>query len=151
MGPPVVVFLDASAISYLLEGDAATRASVQATLAALRERGDPPLLAVSALSRVECRVRPLRDSDEALLRRYEDFFTDPGLIVIALDAVVLDRAAELRAHRRLRTPDAFAGSLVAGNRPAGIFRNRRPGPRRCTRSTRASCRGQMSISRMGGG
>ena len=63
------------------------------------------MLAVSALSRLACRVRPLREDDDVLLRRYDDFFADPGLRVIALDTVVLDRATELRARWRLMIGD----------------------------------------------
>jgi len=112
-----VVFLDASAIIYLLEGDATTRSAVRDTLATLRpSTGEVPLLAASALSRLECRVRPLREGDQGLLERYEAFFSDPGLAMIALDETVLDRAAELRAHCRLRTPDALqAASLLVAD------------------------------------
>lgn len=111
-----MVFLDASAIIYLLEGDAAAQAAVRETLASLRTPRPSSPLAVSALSRLECRVRPLRDGDQALLERYDTFFADPGLVVIALDTAVLDRAAELRAHVRLRTPDALqAASLLVAD------------------------------------
>lgn len=111
-----MVFLDASAIIYLMEGDTVARAAVHEALAELRVPGEPPPLAVSALSRLECRVRPLREGDDALLARYEAFFEDPGLVVIALDTTVLDRAAELRDHGRLRTPDALqAASLLVAD------------------------------------
>lgn len=110
------MFLDASAIIYLMEGDGATQAAVRRSLAALRQPGRTPPLAVSALSRLECRVRPLREDDRSLLERYEAFFADPGLAVIALDTDVLDRAAELRARYRLRTPDALqAASLLVAD------------------------------------
>lgn len=108
------MFLDASAIIYLMEGDDSTRTAVRETLAKLRAQEYSPLLGVSALSRLECRVRPLRENDAALLESYDRFFSDPGLIVIALDVDVLDRAAELRAKYGLRTPDALqAASLLA--------------------------------------
>ena len=112
-----MVFLDASAIIYLLEGDATVQAAVRDTLDTLRSAAaETPLLAVSALSRLECRVRPLRDGDQALIDRYDAFFADPGLAVIALDEAVLDRAAELRARCRLRTPDALqAASLLVAD------------------------------------
>jgi len=61
-------------------------------------------------------VRSLRNANQALIDRYEEFFVDPGLMVIALDEAVLDRAAELRARCRLRTPDALqAASLLASD------------------------------------
>ena len=109
-----MVLLDASVIIYLLEGNSVTRASVQEVLRGLMTDNDPPLLAVSALSRLECRVRPLREGNAPLLERYDTFFDDPGLLVVPLDAAVVDRATELRARYRLRTPDALqAASLLA--------------------------------------
>lgn len=112
-----MVFLDASAIIYLLEGDRTVQTAVRDTLDSLRPAtGETPILAVSALSRLECRVRPVRDGDQALIDRYDAFFADPGLAVIALDTAVLDRAAELRARHRLRTPDALqAASLLVAD------------------------------------
>lgn len=112
-----MIFLDASAIIYLLEGDAPAQAAVRDVLASLRGAGEQsPPLTVSALSRLECRVRPLREGNSELVDRYDAFFADPGLVVIALDTAVLDRAAELRAHVRLRTPDALqAASLLVAD------------------------------------
>lgn len=104
-----------------MEGDAVTQAMVRQTLAQLRHARSRPQLAVSALSHLECRVRPLRDADKALLRRYEAFFSDPGLAVIAMDGDVVDQATELRAYYRLRTPDALqAASLLVAD-PQGDF------------------------------
>lgn len=117
-----MVFLDASAIIYLLEGDATTRAKVRDTLATLRpSTGEVPLLAASALSRLECRVRPLREDNHGLLERYDAFFADPGLAMIALDDTVLDRAAELRAQCRLRTPDAMQAASLLVTDADGAF------------------------------
>ena len=65
----MLVLLDASAIIYLLEGDPETRQAVRDTLRSLHGEGDPPSLSVSALSRLECRVRPLREGDTASLER----------------------------------------------------------------------------------
>ena len=116
-----MILLDASAVIYLLEGDASTRQTVRRTLANLQGEGDPPPLAVSALSRLECRVRPLRENDTAALQRVDQFFGDPGLLTIALDIAVLDLATELRASHGLRTPDAIqAASLLVAD-PGGVF------------------------------
>lgn len=117
----MLAFLDASAIIYLLEGDARTRAAVRQVLKDLEFRDGTPALAISALSRLECRVRPLRESDAQTLEQLDTFFNDPGLSVIAVDTVILDKATELRAHHGLRTPDAIqAASLLAVN-PDGAF------------------------------
>ncbi|BAU56996.1 PIN domain-containing protein [Halorhodospira halochloris] len=116
------VFLDASAIIYLLEGDGQTRDATRQVLLEL-ERGsdETPVLMASALSRLECRVRPLRESDTQALERLDGFFDDPGLSVIALDTAVLDRATELRAQYRLRTPDAIQAACLLTVDPRGAF------------------------------
>lgn len=117
-----LVLLDASAVIYLLEGDAPTRDAVRRTLRGLdTAAGEPPALAVSALSRLECRVRPLRESNSQALERLDAFFDDPGLLVIGLDTVVLDKATELRAYYGLRTPDAMQAACLLAVDPEGVF------------------------------
>ncbi|WP_018994126.1 type II toxin-antitoxin system VapC family toxin [Thioalkalivibrio sp. ALgr1] len=117
----MLAFLDASAIIYLLEGDTRTRESVRQVLRNLEQSDGPPSPAVSALSRLECRVRPLRESNTRVLEQLDVFFGDPGLSVVALDMAVLDEATKLRAHHGLRTPDAIqAASLLAAD-PGGAF------------------------------
>ncbi|WP_018937047.1 PIN domain-containing protein [Thioalkalivibrio sp. ALJ24] len=117
----MLAFLDASAIIYLLEGDARTRESVRQVLRGLAQDQTPPALAVSALSRLECRVLPLRESNTPVLEQLDTFFSDPGLSVIALDAAVLDMATELRAHHGLRTPDAIQAASLLAIDPEGTF------------------------------
>jgi uncharacterized protein len=79
-------------------------------------------VAVSALSLLECRARPLRDGEAVLLQRYDDFFADPGLLVVPLDEIVIDKATELRARHGLRTPDALqaASALRLDTQPAFV-------------------------------
>ncbi|OOG24432.1 VapC toxin family PIN domain ribonuclease [Thioalkalivibrio denitrificans] len=117
----MLAFLDASAIIYLLEGDTRTREAVRQVLRDLEQGDVPPALAVSSLSRLECRVRPLRESNTRVLDQLDAFFGDPGLSVIALDTAVLDKATELRAHHGLRTPDAIQAASLLAVDPEGAF------------------------------
>ena len=118
----MLVFLDASAIIYLLEGDAPTRHATQQALRQLEAGSDePPVLAVSALSRLECRVGPLRGSNAHALKRLDAFFGDPGLAIIPIDAPVIDKATALRAKYRLRTPDAIQAACLLVTDPEGAF------------------------------
>ena len=117
----MLVFLDASAIIYLLEGDGPTRQAVRGTLKGLQGEGNPPALPVSALSRLECRVRPMRDSNAAALEQMDRFLDDPGLMVIPLDTPVLDLATELRARHGLRTPDAIQAASLLATEAEGAF------------------------------
>ena len=72
-------------------------------------------LITSHLARLECRVKPLRDADAALLATYDAFFTR-ARVVVDLTAAVLDCATELRARHGFKTPDAIhlASAMEAG-------------------------------------
>lgn len=59
------------------------------------------------MSQFECRVKPLRDDDRALLQRYDAFFASADLRIVELDANVIEGATRLRAQYGLRTPDAL--------------------------------------------
>jgi predicted nucleic acid-binding protein len=73
-------------------------------------------LAVSDLTRLECRVFPLRQHDRALLERYDAFFALPEVSHAAMDRAVFDLAAELRAEHGMPTPDAIhlAAAIQSG-------------------------------------
>jgi len=66
-----------------------------------------PDIFVSDLTRLECRVGPLRDGDQGLLRQYDAFFALPEVGRIPMTSDVFDAATELRATQRLKTPDAL--------------------------------------------
>ena len=109
-----MIFLDASAIIYLLEGKPALQESVRRTLAGQRSGETLPALAVSALSLLECRVQPMRDAEHQRLELFDQFFRDPGLEIVEIDRKVIEIATALRARHGLRTPDAIqAGSALA--------------------------------------
>jgi predicted nucleic acid-binding protein len=68
------------------------------------------------LTRLECRVLPIRTADIDLLALYERCFTSAEAEEIPITRPVFDLAAELRAMHRLRTPDALhaAAAIVSG-------------------------------------
>jgi predicted nucleic acid-binding protein len=103
----VILFLDACAVIYLIESEAAFHARVVATLRDLRQRFPDARLAVSRLSLLECLVKPMRDGAAELIAEYRAFFAAGDLLVVELDAGVLDLALTLRARDGLRTPDAL--------------------------------------------
>jgi predicted nucleic acid-binding protein len=111
----VRLFLNSSVIVYLLEGQAAARATVQQRItdAQTAQHG---LVLVSRLASLECRTLPLRNNDSAMLTLYDGFFAAQGLEIREIDATVVDKATELRANLGLRTPDAIhvATALIAG-------------------------------------
>lgn len=98
--------LDASAIIYSVEGASLVkqRAAEQISLAIQSESG---LLLTSRLSRLECRVKPLRDGRTDLLAIYESFFSAKSLSLSVVSAAIIERATDLRARYRFKTPDAI--------------------------------------------
>lgn len=111
----IAPYLDASAVIYLIEGAASIRAQVAAHVAYAEKHPIGRLLA-SRLSRFECRVKPLRAGDAAMLATYDAFFTRARLSMLDVSEAVLDRATELRAHHGFKVPDAIhlATAIEAG-------------------------------------
>ena len=99
-------YLDASAIIYALEGVAPFQVTVIARMAQA-EASHNGLLLTSRLSRLECRIKPLRDGDAALLAVYDRFFTRRMLYVIDITASIIERATDLRVRYNVKTPDAI--------------------------------------------
>jgi hypothetical protein len=60
---------------------------------ALAQTGEPRLT-VSELSRMECRVKPLREGDTSALARFDRFFTSPMITIVPLGRAVFDLAIE---------------------------------------------------------
>jgi hypothetical protein len=66
----VILFLDACAMIYLIESEAAFHARVVVTLRDLRQRFPDARLAVSRLSLVECLVKPMRFRSRCYSRHF---------------------------------------------------------------------------------
>ncbi|HEY6459161.1 MAG TPA: PIN domain-containing protein [Polyangiaceae bacterium] len=108
----IAPYLDASAIIYLVEGTAIARARV-GQCAVLAEQDPAGRILTSQLARLECRVKPLRDGNAALLATYDGFFTRTRLELVDVSAPAIDRATELRARYGFKTRDAIARSWPA--------------------------------------
>lgn len=76
----------------------------------------PYRLVVTDLTRMECRVLPLRQGDDDMRDRYDATFVRPEIERVACTSTVFDLATELRAQQGLKTPDALhlAAALDAG-------------------------------------
>lgn len=109
-----MIYADANVIIRLLEGDARTRAPLEARLLPLRGTGR--FLITSRLTRLECRVKPLRNGDVPLLTLYDAFFAGPEVELWDVTEGVLEKATELRAQLNFHTPDAIhlATAVLAG-------------------------------------
>jgi len=124
-----VIYADANVIIRLIEGDAAARAPLETRLFPLR--GSGRFLQTSQLSRLECRSKPMRAGDKALLALYDAFFASVEVEVLPMTIAVVDKATELRANMNLKTPDALhvATAILSG---ATAFLTGDKGLARCT-------------------
>ena len=110
----MTLFLDANIIIYLVEG---TKALQERAVKALEEyQTADEVIAVSRLSWLECRVRPLREKNKTALTEYEKFFAARYLVIVDLTAAVVDTATQLRAADAARK-DTFSR---APSRPGDI-------------------------------
>lgn len=100
------LYLDACSIIYAIEGLPQFRDAVLARIAHVEANPDG-ILITSRLSRLECRVKPLRDRQTELLAHYEGFFARKPVMLADISAGIIERATELRAAHGLKTPDAI--------------------------------------------
>jgi len=71
----------------------------------------------SVVTLSEVLTQPLRRGDTDLQQQYRDLLLhSKGFATVPIDAGIAERAADLRAHYQLRTPDAFqvAAALAHG-------------------------------------
>jgi uncharacterized protein len=100
------LYLDANVFIYGVEGPAAVREQVFSWID--RFEGTPDGAGItSRISRMECRVRPLRSADHALLARFEAVLEAANLLLIDVTPEVIERATEIRAQHGFRPPDAL--------------------------------------------
>lgn len=115
------LYLDTAIVIYLIE-------RVAPYVAAIDARLDSPdiQLATSELTRMECRVKPLRDGDTHLLRDYDDFFGCAAISILPLSRQVIDTATLIRAQHGFRTPDSIRlAAAIATNCDVFLTNDRR--------------------------
>ena len=96
------VYLDSAPLVYLIENVAPYAPVLTQRLA------QPGVTQIcSELSRLECRVKPLRDGEADLLAAFDTYFADIIFFIIPLSRSIIDRATALRAHYGFKTPDAI--------------------------------------------
>lgn len=103
----MIVFFDASALIYLIEGCEPFGSRVRAALASLSQAHPAARTALSRLSWLECRVGPMKAADTAVLAAYDAFFARPDVLWVELTRDVVELAAVIRVRHGLRTRDAL--------------------------------------------
>lgn len=105
------IYLDTAPVIYAVE-------QVRDLAVVVDNRLNTPdaVLVASDLTRMECRVKPLKDGNTELLADYDDFFEGAVAEIVTLSRSVMDRATEIRARYSYKTPDAIhlAAALEAG-------------------------------------
>lgn len=117
----MIVFFDASALIYLIEGAEPFGGKVRQALAALAKKHPDLGSAVSRLAWLECRVGPMKANDGATLATYDAFFARPDLVWVELTREVVELAAAIRVKHGLRTPDALQAASCLQLGPRHIF------------------------------
>lgn len=96
------LYLDATPVIYAVEDVAPYSELVRARLTA------PDVQPIaSEMTRLECRVRPLRDHDQARLQDFDDYFARNVREILAMTRAVVDLATDIRAEFGFATPDAI--------------------------------------------
>lgn len=103
------VYLDAVVWIYYVEQRTPWHARIHTRLAT-----NPVQIVVSDLTRMECRVKPLRTGNASLLADFDAAFAAAELVPIT--TAVFDRATRVRASYNFKTPDALhlAAAIEAG-------------------------------------
>ncbi len=89
----VRLYLDAAPVIYAVEQVTPYAAAVDARLST-----SEVVRVASDLTRMECRVKPLRNGNAGLLKDYDDYFEGAVAEIVALSREVMDRATEIRAQ-----------------------------------------------------
>lgn len=117
----MIVFFDASALIYLVEGAEPFASRVRAQLARATRKYPKLGAAVSRLSWLECRVRPARNNELTTLAGFDAFFARPDLLWVELTQNVVELATVIRVKHGLRTPDALQAASCLQLGPQHLF------------------------------
>ena len=96
------LYLDTAPVIYTIEQVPPYAAVMDARLSA------PGVVQVASdLTRMECRVKPIRDNDVDLLDDYDNYFEKAVTEIVVLSREVMDCATNIRARCGFKTPDAI--------------------------------------------
>jgi len=112
----VLVYLDSNIVIYLIEQPAQFGPRASARIAKIV--ADTDRIAVSDLTRLECRANAAAAGDQVTLAQFDLFFSQAVERVMPLTSAVVDRATIIRGRYRFKTPDALhlAAAIEAGCR-----------------------------------
>lgn len=112
-----MIYLDSCLLVYLVEEHPERADRVRRAIAAHASES----FAVSPLVRMECLVKPLRDGDLALAKRFETVLE--RFASLSLDEEAFGLATALRARFSLKTPDALHLACAQRHGCAALWTN----------------------------
>ena len=128
----MLVYCDSVVLIYHLDHLGPLQVKTATKLQALHRRGDR--IAVSDLTRFECRVGPIKRNDPLMLAAFDRFFASPDVHIVPLTPDVWDKAAEIRARLNLKTADSVhLAAAIVGR--CGLFLTNDSQLSRCTEIT----------------
>jgi uncharacterized protein len=101
----MLIYCDSVILIYWMDQVGPFHLRAHNRMLALQASGDR--VAVSDLTRLECRVGALRRRDAAILATFDNFFVRADVHKLPLPTAVFDRATQLRADLGFKTPDAL--------------------------------------------
>lgn len=117
----MIAFLDACIIIYWVEMAEPYYTTFADKMHRLHEQHGHFTFAASELSLLECRVKPMREKNEIVLKRYQQFFTAKDFSLVPINLSIIHQATELRVNYKLATPDALQAASALSLSDESIF------------------------------
>lgn len=108
------IFLDTNIFIYLLEDSTGRGEQVARLLQRIEERGDD--LVTSTLTLGELLVKPRRNMDVDLEKKYEFAMLASDVKMVSFDRVAAGKYADIRRDTSIRSPDAIQLACAASAR-----------------------------------
>jgi predicted nucleic acid-binding protein len=101
----MLIYLDSVICIYAVEGAPLFQARARMRLTTMQAAGDKP--AISDLTWLECRVKPIRLRDAVAQADMEAFLTGSDVVRVPMPTAVYERACRIRAVHNYRLGDVL--------------------------------------------
>jgi predicted nucleic acid-binding protein len=101
----MLIYCDSVILIYLLDTVGPFNLRAVARMTALRAGGD--VAGFSDLTRLECRIKPLKLGATTTLADFDAFFTRPDVRLVPITTAVFDRATLIRAMHNFKLGDSL--------------------------------------------
>ncbi len=118
-----IVYVDSAIFIYTLQSEQKYFSTLNVFWAKFQSREIE--IVTSELTLMETLVQPLKLSDSQRINSYERFLTKSDIQLIPISRQILKEAAQLRAIKRIKTPDAIHASTASHHGCTMFFTNDR--------------------------